>query len=100
MKSLSPTTKHLIRRLLATGFTRHEIAQKVGVSPASITRINRGKDRPKRPSKPLELDDLPPGYDPSQIKRCNGCGNQVYLWPCLKCRLADIKRRRAAQTKA
>lgn len=94
MKALSPAVCHLVRRLLAAGFSRLETARMARVSPSSVGRIGRGWVRPRPPARPPnehvlapDLADPPPDYQPAKVHRCPGCGGQVYHWPCLRCEL-------------
>jgi len=32
-----------------------------------------------------QAEDLGPGFDAANLRRCPGCGGMVYLWPCLAC---------------
>ncbi len=94
MKAHSAATRHLVLRLLQAGHTQTQVAQQTGLGIATVTRINarRGRLRAVRPhARPhgaaIDPTDPPPGYDPQQVRRCSGCGKQVYLWPCLACQL-------------
>jgi hypothetical protein len=103
MRPLSLAQRHIVSRLLTEGFSRAEIVRRTGFCPSTVARLARGQRRPRRVPVP---DDAPPGYDPDRVRRCPGCGGNVYLWPCLKClcegRLEvpeDFRRRRRRRRK-
>ena len=96
------------RRLLAlaqAGHSQRGIARRLGLKPTFVRqRLNqllrestaefsekRAETEPAAHDRPQHLlpeDDTPPGYDPTNIRRCQGCGSLVYLWPCLACQMA------------
>jgi hypothetical protein len=96
------------RRLLAmaqAGHSQRGIARRLGLKPTFVRqRLNQllresttdfsakcAKTEPEGPDRPQHLlpeGDTPPGYDPANIRRCQGCGSLVYLWPCLACQMA------------
>jgi uncharacterized protein YerC len=84
MRPISLAQRHTILRLLTDGYHHQEVSRLTGVSLATIARINKKQVKPRKMQLP---DDAPPGYDVRRIRRCPGCGNKVYLWPCLECRL-------------
>ena len=70
-----------IRDLLALRLSQEKIAARLGMSPANVGKIARQL----ADEAPQALDDLPPGFDQRNLRRCPGCGAMVYLWPCLTC---------------
>jgi hypothetical protein len=77
------------------GFSRRWIARRLQIAPQTIAarcREAETDDRPLPPTRQPSEDEAPPGYDAANVRRCEGCGSLVYLWPCLGCKLAATPR--------
>jgi hypothetical protein len=94
-RPLQVRAAHAAVSLQRQGFSRRWIARRLQIAPQTIAarcREAETDDRPLPPTRqPLE-DDTPPGYDAANVRRCEGCGSLVYLWPCLGCKLAAMPR--------
>ncbi len=97
--ALSPADFRRIAALHDQGFSERWIARRFDLSAPTIGRTLR-KIRSEPGSTPQTaifppgdppppVDETPPGYYPTNIRRCRGCGALVYLWPCLACCLSE-----------
>lgn len=96
--SLSSALSQRIAVLHGQGFSDRWIARRLAVAAKTVQQTLREiRDRRAIPAVParfspgdplLPTGDAPPGYDPTNVHRCRGCGALVYLWPCLACCLA------------
>jgi|SRR5262245_2977762 len=92
MPHLTPAQFQTIRRRLAAGVRHVAIARELGLSLWTIARV---ADRRRYveadaleaeiPAEELCEDDSPPDYAAANLRRCQGCGAMVYLWPCISC---------------
>ena len=88
-------------QLSQAGQSLRSIGQRLAVAPATVhKRLQEIGDAPLLkellPDESLTDDELRPGYEPANLRRCRGCGALVYLWPCLACCLAEETAERAA----
>lgn len=100
--SQTPFDFHRLVALAAEGKSQRWIARRLGLKPTYVRqRLNEllrqaseefaskheenALSNPDLPAHVLPNDDRPPGFDPTNIRRCRGCGALVYLWPCLSC---------------
>jgi|GEM_PF-3242333 len=60
-------------------------SRKTRRNPMPHKAIARGDANAKTGPATRRADDLRPGFDPANLRRCPGCGAMVYLWPCLAC---------------
>jgi hypothetical protein len=77
------------------GFSRRWIARRLQIAPQTIAARCREAETDDQHLPPTRLpcdDEAPPGYDAANVRRCEGCGSLVYLWPCLGCKLAAMPR--------
>lgn len=103
--SQTPVDSRRLVALARAGHSQRWIARRLGLKPTFVRqRLNQllrelAQESCEKPAE-VELegldfpphllpeDDTPPGYDPTHIRRCSGCGSLVYLWPCLSCQMA------------
>lgn len=100
-----PVDSRRILALAQSGHSQRAIARRLGLKPTFVRqRLNQllresaaessakcEETEPERQGRVQHLlpeSDTPPGYDPTNIRRCPGCGSLVYLWPCLGCHMA------------
>jgi hypothetical protein len=79
-----------VRTLLARGWRHTEIARELNLSVWTIARIHDDWRHQLDPltEDELPVDDAPPDYQAENLRRCDGCGAMVYVWPCIACRMA------------
>jgi hypothetical protein len=87
---LALPTFQAVRRALDAGLRHTEIAREFGVSVWTIQRIacDRSLERDDLTEEDMPEDDAPPDWSTRQLRRCLDCGGMVYVWPCLRCRMA------------
>jgi len=86
---LTPHEFFKVRRMLARKMRQIHIARELGLSVWTISRI---ADTLRYLTDPINEDDLPvddapPDYVVTNLRRCPGCGAMVYVWPCIACKL-------------
>ena len=101
---ISQDTFEKVRHLLASGeLSRSRIALLTCVSRATVRRIASGKRPGFRPDAEGGYDVADVGQDVADVgplRRCPGCGGQVFL-PCRLCRVRGmIERGRYARHEA
>lgn len=92
---------HALRRMLRAGLRHTEIARELDLSPWTVSRLagerrfqedglyaeDYGEDLAEEV---MPEDDAPPDYLSRNLRRCQGCGAMVYLWPCPACQMATM----------
>src|SRR5437868_2092204 len=79
-----------IRRMLQVRMRHVDIARRLNLSVWTISRIadDITLQLDPVPEDALPIDDAPPDYVAQNMRRCEGCGAMVYVWPCIACKLA------------
>lgn len=103
--SQTPVDSRRLLALAAAGYSQRWIARRLGLKPTYVRQrlnelLGRAIDEScekqeenafsesESPPHLLPDDDRPPGFNTANIRRCQGCGALVYLWPCLACHMA------------
>lgn len=83
-----------VRRGLRAGVRHVDLARELDLGVWTIDRIAVRLRYELEVSGDEELpeDDAPPDYRASNLRRCDGCGAMVYVWPCIACQMATMTR--------
>jgi hypothetical protein len=84
-----------VKRALAAGARHVEIARELNLSVWTIARIDddRQFEAEEVSERDLPVDDAPPDYVATNLRRCGGCGAMIYVLPCIACQLATATQR-------
>jgi hypothetical protein len=81
-----------VRRALRAGARHVEIARELDLGVWTVDRIAarlRYAEEGPSDEEPPE-DDAPADYVARNMRRCEGCGGMVYVWPCIACQMATM----------